>query len=81
VEEVGIVSGASPGGWLSSSSDRVLRAMRERARRMGGDAIVGLTSSDVPEAVVQTVPGVGGSSATRVLRGTVVRFADRACTE
>lgn len=79
VEEVGIVSGTWSNGLLPSSPDQVLQAMRERARKMGGDAIVGLTTSEVVD--VQAVPAVGGTLPTHVLRGIVVRFADSSCIE
>lgn len=78
-QEIGWVSG-SPRA-RGNSPDDVLNAMRERARTMGGDAIIGLSSSDRAdtivsgEAPVQTVL----VSSSNVFRGTVVRFTDPAC--
>ncbi len=82
VQEVGLVTGSPANGW--QSGDRVLAAMRQRAREMGGDAIVGLTSEQVAEGssgvVVNGTGAVAGSS-TPVWKGTVVRFTDPSCAE
>ena len=78
--EIGWVS-ASPRA-RTNSPDDVLNAMRERARSMGGHAIVGLTSSDRTDAALVTgeapVSTVAVSS-SNVFRGTVIRFTDPAC--
>ncbi|MBB4637403.1 hypothetical protein [Longimicrobium terrae] len=71
--EVGWVSGTKT---LSATTpDEVLAAMRERARAMGGDAIVGLVSGGesltVGNEVVQS---------SALFKGTVVRFNDPGCT-
>jgi hypothetical protein len=76
-EEIGIVT-AKPRTGLDSL-ESVLEALKHRAREMGGDAVVGLTQQ-------QTVRGgtVVGSSVSlstgEGLAGTVIRFADSACT-
>lgn len=79
-EEIGWVSG-SPRA-RGNSPDDVLNAMRQRARSMGGHAIIGLTSSERTDAVLVTAEAPVSTmpvSSSSVFRGTVVRFTDPEC--
>jgi hypothetical protein len=80
-EEIGWVSGEPRA--RRNSPDDVLEAMRARAREMGGDAIIGLSSSDRPTGAVSSGADapivVTAVSSSNVFRGTVVRFTDRTC--
>jgi hypothetical protein len=71
-EEVGLVSGERRG--LGASDEQVLAAVIRQARKMGGDAIVGIGQ-------VRHVSGGGQSVSvdTMPLSGTVVRFTDPHC--
>jgi hypothetical protein len=75
-EEVGLISGRSRVFW--TSQEAVLAHMRERAREMGGDAIVGLGTSEVVTGGTHVAGTVNVNSANR-MAGTVVRFTDPDC--
>lgn len=75
-EEIGLVTGKPRGFW--TSLETVLENMRERAREMGGDAIVGLGTSEVVTGASQAGGSVSLQTADR-LAGTVVRFEDADC--
>lgn len=80
-EEIGWVRGAPRTRF--DSPDEVLEAMRARARRMGGDAIVAFSAGERPEGAVVTGEGavaVAGVSHGSVFQGTVVRFTQADCT-
>ena len=77
-EEVGLITGKSRGFWTSLES--VLEGMRDHARDMGGDAIVGLGTSEVVTGGSQAGNSVNVHTADR-LTGTVVRFSDPDCRQ
>lgn len=75
-EEVGLVSARQRYRWFTSMSE-VLEALKQRARAMGGDAVVGVAERS-------EVSGSGGEegvtvSSSPVLSGTVVRFTETGC--
>lgn len=72
-EELGLVRVEKGHGLTSLQA--MLDAMRDRARRMGGDAVVGVGHISAVEGSVSagTVTTAGG------LAGTVVRYTDAAC--
>jgi hypothetical protein len=75
-EELGLVSGKAKVPW--TSGDAVLASVRDRARAMGGDAIVGL--GQVRRVTGGTAVGESVSlDTTTELSGTVVRFTDPEC--
>jgi hypothetical protein len=71
-EEIGRVSSRKRGTLVSM--DKVTESLRERARKMGGDAIIGL--GERPSIVESTV----AADDVPVFSGTVVRFEDPNCT-
>jgi hypothetical protein len=77
-EEIGTVRSRKPGFWVSMED--VAEAVRDVARELGGDAIIGVTS-------VSQINGgtVIGSTVTvdtdPVLSGTVIRFKEAECRE
>ncbi len=80
LQEIGTVSGyaRAPG----QSPDDVANAMRARARKMGGDAIVGFATQEVVSGGVAVPAGAGSVasiSSNTVYKGTVVRFDDPSC--
>ena len=75
-EEIGLVSGRQRGFW--TTLENVLEKMRERAREMGGHAIVGLGTSEVVTGGTETAGSVSLNTTGR-LAGTVVRFTDPSC--
>jgi hypothetical protein len=76
-EEMGLVRAREAPAAIGTSMEALLEAMRVRARRMGGDAIVGIAQAGTPDGS----PASGVSlNASDGLSGTVVRFTDPACT-
>ena len=81
-EEIGLVRvrPRSP----THSLDDLLTAMRNRARAMGGDAIIGLSAAETPDGAV-IVPSasvsVASISSSPLYTGSVVHFTNPACTE
>jgi hypothetical protein len=76
-EEIGVVKGRRR---AFASMQDVLSAMKERAREMGGDAIVGLGQGrTVTGATV--VNDVASLDVSDGLAGTVIRFTDPNCRE
>lgn len=72
-EEVGLVSARRRYALVMSMSD-VLEALKERARAMGGDAVMGVSEG-------AEVSGDGEDvTSTPVLSGTVIRFTEEECT-
>jgi hypothetical protein len=69
IEELGALQ-ASPRSPRQGLDDLVAR-MRDRARAMGGEAIVGFQTQEVPQE----------NTTLTVAKGTVVRFTDRGCLE
>ncbi|MBW3655822.1 MAG: hypothetical protein KY444_06925 [Gemmatimonadetes bacterium] len=79
-EEIGMVRGWPRSGF--DSVDEIFDAMRNRARAMGGDAIVGLTIQEQRGETVVVANGpvpVASSSGSTTYSGTVIRFADPSC--
>lgn len=79
-EEIGWVGGSPR--VRGNSPDDVLNAMRERARAMGGHAIIGLSSSERTDAVMVTGEAPAATvpvASSNVFRGTVVRFTNPGC--
>ena len=72
-EELGLVSAKKRLGW--NSMEDLLAAAQQRAREMGGDAIVSLR--EVPHLT----GNAEGVSTDESLSGTVVRFKDPGCRE
>jgi hypothetical protein len=77
-EEIGTVRSRKPGFWVSMED--VAESVRDVARELGGDAIIGVTNA------TQLNGGtVIGSTVTidtdPVLSGTVIRFKDDECRE
>ena len=71
-DELGRITGARRHGF--QSLQEVLDAMRERAREMGGHAILGLGAVQQPSGVdAEDDPATA-------LTGTVIRFSDESCT-
>lgn len=83
LREIGTVRAYARGP--GQSAEEVVNAMRERARRMGGDAIVGFATDEVVDGGVAVPVGDGAavisSSSKTVYKGTVVRFDSRECSE
>lgn len=75
-EELGIVHGK--GRYFWNSMDDILDGMKSRARAMGGDAIVSLTSGEVVHGATQTGESVAIATAAG-MSGTVVRFSNSEC--
>jgi ABC-type sugar transport system substrate-binding protein len=75
-EEVGLVSARQRSSWFNSMTD-VLDALKERARAMGGDAVIQVSEG-------REVSGGGSNggnvSSDAVLSGTVIRFTEADCT-
>ena len=77
-EELGTVRSRKPGFWVSMED--VAESVRDVAREMGGDAIIGVTNATQLNG--GTVIGSTVSIDTDpVLSGTVVRFKDDDCRE
>jgi len=66
--EIGGVSSQKKNGLVSM--ERVMEGLRERARKMGGHAIIG----------TRFVGSAGGDDNDPVVSGTVIRFDDPTCT-
>lgn len=74
-EEVGLVSARRRFAWLVSMSE-VLEALKQRARAMGGDAVLGVSERSEVSGGGQDLATV---SSEPVLSGTVVRFTENGC--
>ncbi|MFW6079264.1 MAG: hypothetical protein ACODAE_06570 [Gemmatimonadota bacterium] len=77
-EELGLVR-VSEGMAFAVSLDAMLDALRERAREMGGDAVVGVTQISTTEGGTVTGQAVNLNTDDG-LAGTVIRFSDADCT-
>jgi hypothetical protein len=75
-EEIGVVTGSPRTGFTSMQD--VLEAVRERARKLGGDAIVGLGPARHVSGASVVGETISIDSKTS-LSGTVVRFTDEGC--
>jgi hypothetical protein len=77
-EEIGTVRSRKPGFWVSMED--VAESVRDVARELGGDAIIGLTNTTQLNG--GTVIGSTVSIDTDpVLNGTVIRFREDDCRE
>lgn len=76
-EEIGVVKGRRR---TPASLQDVLAAMMQRAREMGGDAIVGLGQGRVVTGAT-AVDNVASVDVSDGLAGTVIRFTDPSCRE
>jgi hypothetical protein len=74
-QELGLVKGAPKDGF--SGMQDVLDGMTIEARRMGGDAIVGLSANVTREALAAQPVTVEDRD---VLHGTVIKFTSPGCT-
>jgi hypothetical protein len=72
-EELGLVRVEKGHGLTSMQA--MLDAMRDRARRMGGDAVVGVGHISAVEGSV----AAGSVTTAGGLAGTVIRYTDSAC--
>jgi uncharacterized protein YbjQ (UPF0145 family) len=59
--------------------EKVVEGLRERARKMGGDAIIGIGESTETRGATIVGSAVVANS-DKVLSGTVIRFNSRSCT-
>jgi len=79
-DEIATLSGYRPTMFVSQ--DQLVEGLRSRARRAGGDAILGYsTESRVTGMSSSGVPGAVNVDRTTIHRGTVIRFRDSACRE
>jgi hypothetical protein len=76
--ELGLVTGRRRNGLVSM--DRVVDAMRRRAREIGGDAIVEVATRSVVSGGAAS-DGAISLGSEPVVSGTVVRFTDASCRE
>jgi hypothetical protein len=75
--EIGTLSARKRGFWVSM--EEVADGLRERARAMGGDAIIGVRMQT--ERVGDPDDGTAViASHDRIVTGTVIRYRDPACT-
>ena len=76
-EELGTVTATRPNRFVSMND--LVEAIRTRARRMGGDAVMNFADTEETRGVI---PSNAGPIITSdgVLSGTVIRFTDRNCT-
>ena len=70
-EEVGIVSSRRESSLVSM--DKVLEALRSKARELGGDAVIGMVEANEARNVIL------GVDRDTVLSGTIIRFTDQDC--
>jgi len=75
-DEIGTVS--AEGGSLLSS-EKIVQGLQDRARAMGGDAIIGVTQGSRSQTSTYA-PGRVTTGSMTTLTGTVIRFTDPSCT-
>lgn len=78
-EEIGVVSVSE--GAFSGGVDTYLPALKDRARKMGGDALLGYRLGSRASGATAVAPGVVGLANEEMHSATVVRFTDPACRE
>jgi len=79
-DEVAMVSATRPNTLVSM--DAVVESLREKAREVGGDAIIGLSSeARVTGASPSTVDNSVDVERKTVLSGTIIRFRSPKCTQ
>jgi hypothetical protein len=76
-EELGLVSVSE--GAFAGGVDTYLPKMKERAQRMGGDALLGYKQESRTSGAVAVAPGVVGVTNEAMHSATVIRFTDPAC--
>jgi hypothetical protein len=84
-DEVGVVTWEPRDGWQTLETG--VRLMRERARQMGGHAIIGFSVGEVATGTSTTVTRTDSASVTasstvdrgKMAVGTVVRWRDGGC--
>jgi hypothetical protein len=77
-EEIGTVRSRKPGFWVSMED--VAESVRQVARELGGDAVIGVTNAN--QISGGTVIGSTVSVDTDpVLSGTIIRFKEDSCRE
>ncbi len=76
-EEIGIVTASE--GAFAGGVDTYFPAMKDRARKMGGDALLGYKQGSRPSGAVAVAPGVVGVANEEVHSATVIRFTDASC--
>ena len=79
-DEVGRVT-ARRTNKLFISMDEVVATMQKHARKLGGDAILGLTESTQDRGGTTSADGVETKNIDAVFSGTVIRFRDPNCVE
>lgn len=72
-EEIGIVNSRQRNKLISMNE--VMESLLSEARRMGGDAIVGLNESNP----IHNISAEYGVDRDPVLSGTVIKFTDQSC--
>lgn len=77
-EEIGTVRSRKPGFWVSMED--VAESLRDVAREMGGDAVIGLTNANQISGGTVT-GGVVTVDSDPVLSGTIIRFREQDCRE
>jgi hypothetical protein len=76
-EELGIVTVSE--GAFAGGADTYVLAMKDRARKMGGDALLGYKQGSRTSGAVAVAPGVVGVANEEVHSATVIRFRDASC--
>jgi hypothetical protein len=74
-EEIGIVNSRQRNKFISMNE--VMKSLLVEARRMGGDAIIGLNETNP----IHNVSSQYGVDRDPVLSGTVIKFTDPACNK
>ncbi|MFQ5753399.1 MAG: hypothetical protein ACE5HI_15525 [bacterium] len=77
-EEIGIVSSRQRNKLISM--EKVMESLKQRAREMGGDAVIGLGEQNETQGAV-TPEGAVVLDRDPVLSGTVIRFKEPDCTD
>lgn len=77
-EEVGSVSARRKS--KLTSMDKVMDGLRDRARKMGGEAVIGIGEKTETRGAIFTGPTIVANR-DEVVSGTVIRFTDPACTQ
>ncbi len=76
-EELGLVTVSE--GAFAGGVDTYMPAMMNRARQMGGDALLGYKQESRTAGAVAVAPGVIGVANEEMHSATVVRFKDPSC--
>lgn len=76
-EELGVVTVSE--GAFAGGVDTYVPAMKDRARKMGGDALLGYKQGSRTSGAVAVAPGVVGIANEEMHSATVIRFRDASC--